>query len=310
MAKIEACRYKDAPGWRLSDGPLEATVLQRGAKIQSLQLAGKELLWQNSGPAYRFSSYGDVFETGEFSGFDDMFPNISAGPYPGGIWSNTPLPDHGEVWTQDWACTVEENRLAFAVNGIRLPYRLEKTVALENGTLHLGYRAVNLTPYPMKYLWAAHPLFVLEEGTQLALEGCAAIVNAAEDKAALGSFGTLHPWPVCLSGRDLSHLGPSHRTYNKYYVWNPLTVNRSALRYPDGTTLTLDAPADRVPYLGVWTDECGYGGYGMACVAPEPCTGAFDRLDLADLYGRVSVLNGRGTANWTLTISIQKENTL
>ncbi|MDL2214325.1 hypothetical protein LJB76_02040 [Clostridia bacterium OttesenSCG-928-O13] len=304
---IQPTTYKGAPGWHLSSGALTATVLRRGAKVQSLCWQGKELLWQNrQSEQYAFSSYGDIFETGEFSGFDDMFPNVAASPYPGGVWNGTPLPDHGEVWTQDWDCAVQQDALLCTVHGVRLPYRLEKRVSLAGGNaLVLEYRAENLSAYPLKYIWAAHPLFVLEEGLRLDIPGCREIINACWDPISLGAYGAHHPWPVASGGRDLSRLSPQNGCFNKYYVWGPLPQNRSTLRYAGGPSVTLSAPADAVPYLGVWTDEGGYGGYGMACAAPEPATGAMDRLDTADLFGQVSVLPPQGAATWHLHITLE-----
>lgn len=299
--------YKGAPGYTLEDGDLSVTVLKRGAKLQSIRFCGRELLWQSPGTEYRYSEYGDLFETGEFSGFDDMFPNISACPYPDGVWRGTELPDHGEVWTQEWDCAPDGDGVTFAVHGVKLPYSLEKRVSLYDGAVRLDYRAENLSRCPMKYIWAAHPLFILEEGMRLEIPGCTRIMNVCGDPNALGAYGERHTWPLCSSGRDLSVLSRLNRSFNKYYVWDELAENRSSLVYPDGLRVTLNAPAGSVPYLGVWTDEGGYGDYGMYCAAPEPCTGAFDRLDIADLFGRVSVLDGYEYAGWSLTVNIDYE---
>lgn len=297
--------YKNVPAYSLCQGELSITVLKRGAKLQSIRFKGKELLWQLGGEAYKQSNYGDIFETGEFSGFDDMFPNISACFYPDGMWKGTQLPDHGEVWTQDWIGGMTQNGIGLSVYGVKLPYKLTKHISVEKNAILLDYRAENLSQYPLKYIWAAHPLFILEDGMKLELIGCEELMNVCDDPKQLGTYGEHHPWPVCARGRDMSRLTSKNRSYNKYYVWNQLKENRSALMYPDGTVVTLSAPVDKVPYLGVWTDEDGYG-YDMRCAAPEPCTGAFDRLDTADLFGRVSVLESHKSVDWRLTISVEQ----
>lgn len=303
---MEPTSFKGAEGWALEAGPLRVVLTRYGGKIQSLRHAGRELLWQRNGAAYRYSEYGDIFETGEFSGFDDMFPNISAGAYPGGVWDGTSLPDHGEVWSMLWQCEARGDALFCAAHGVRLPYRLEKTLRLSPQALTLNYTAHNLSHHPLKYIWAAHPLFVLEEGTRLVLPGCREILNASPDPGNLGGFGAAHPWPVSRSGRDMSVLSPQNKTCNKYYVWNDPGQTTARLEYPGGLRVTLEAPHEQAPYMGVWIDEAGYGGHNMACAAPEPCTGALDRLDLADLYGRISVLPPQGSARWQLTIRIDE----
>ncbi len=307
QTKVEECRYKDAPGYRLSRGSLAVTVLPRGGKIQSIRWDGREWLWQRPGETYRFAGYGDAFETGEFSGFDDMFPTISACPYPGEPWAGVSLPDHGEVWTLPWQCQPEEDALACQVDGVALPYRLHKRVSLLPDALALDYRAQNLSGAPLACLWAAHPLFVLQDGMEVELEGCKRIFNTARDKDNLGDFGTLHDWPVCATGRDLRRLDGAHHTYRKFYAWHPLDQNRAHLRYPGGVRVTLEAPVEQVPYLGLWVDEAGYGGHGMRCVTPEPCTAAPDRLDWALAHGREASLPPGGEAAWRLTITFAKE---
>lgn len=306
-ARIRETMYKDAPGFRLTRGLLSVTVLRRGGKLQCIDWGGRELLCQRVGGDYRFASYGDVFETGEFSGFDDMFPTISACQCPSGPWAGTPLPDHGEVWTQAWACEAQGDTLLCRTEGLALPYRLEKRVSLLPDTLVLDYTVENLSGAPMPFIWAAHPLFVLEDGMTVELEGCRTILNAARDADNLGDPFRLHDWPVCASGRDLRRLDGSHHTYRKFYAWNPLPQNRAVLRYPDGTRIVMDTPVETVPYLGLWVDEAGYGGYGMRCVAPEPCTAAPDRLDLAEQFERQSILPPRGQRQWRLTIRYSKE---
>jgi hypothetical protein len=57
-----------------------------------------------------------------------------------------------------------------------------------------------------------------------------------------------------------------------------------------------------VPYLGVWVDEMGYAGGTMACVAPEPCTGALDSVILADAFGKAATLPPKGALSWQLRI--------
>lgn len=300
--KIEKTGFKNADGYRLTCGELAAVVTEYGGKIQSLQKNGCELLWQNRASGdYRFSAYGDVFETGEMSGFDDMFPNIAAGLVPDGFFRGVALPDHGEVWSQRWDCVPGENGLTLTAHGVRLPYAFSKTIRMDEGGFSVDYAAENLCEQELPFLWAAHPLFALEPGTRLEIPDCREIMNVYGGQKYLGPYGEHHDWPVSKDGRDLRTLSPEEKCCTKYYVWNPLRENRAEILRPDGIRIAMTAPVDAAPYLGVWYDE---DGGGTQCVAPEPCTAAFDSLHAAALFGRDSRLAPRETRRWTLRVAI------
>jgi galactose mutarotase-like enzyme len=298
---IEPVMWKQLAGYRLSRGELSLSVTDYGGKIQSILYRGREYLHQADPDApYRRSRWGDSFEQGEFSGFDDMFPNISVSPYPGPEWPGVSLPDHGEVWSMDWRSEPLEQRLVLRADGVCLPYRLTKQITLTASALHLAYTLENTSDSPFSCLWAAHPLFILEDGMRLELPGCQRIVNVYGGQKYLGSYGEEHNWPVSNDGRDLHVLSSRNRCCSKYYVLNALTENRALLVYPHGVTVRFDAPAREVPYLGVWTDEAGAA---MCCAAPEPCTGALDRLDTAVARGCAARLGAHAKTSWGLTIS-------
>ena len=144
-----------------------------GAKMCSLvyKPAGLELLVQRPNEAYRLAAYdGDYVAQGECSGFDEMFPSIDKCFYEGYPWRGTPIPDHGEVWSIPWAWDDQDGRLHLVTHGVRFPYRLEKWVSFaDDETLHTDYRLTNLSPFDFDFMWAAHPMFILEEGAELAL---------------------------------------------------------------------------------------------------------------------------------------------
>ena len=140
---------------------------------------GVETLWQTEGAAYRRTTYGDGYERGEISGFDEMFPTISRCLYEAAPLSGTEAPDHGEVWTLPWEHSLSESCVRLWVNGVRFPYRLEKEMSLEDGRLVSRYRATNLSGFPLDFIWAAHPLFNAREGMQFIVpRGMDRILNA------------------------------------------------------------------------------------------------------------------------------------
>ncbi len=301
---ITRTHYKDIDAYVVSDGALELTVSDYGAKLQSIRFHGKEYLVQNSASVqYRLSGYGDCFTEGEFSGFDDMFPNITAGLYVGGRFDGAVLPDHGEVWSQTWNHAITDEGVMLSVDGTALPYTLQKTVSISYPAITLDYMLTNRSDSAFEYIWAAHPLFILEKDTRLELPSVSEIINVFGGQRYLGSDGERHSWPVSNDGRDMSVLNPANRCQNKYYIENDREENVARIRYPGGTAVTLRATCT-VPFLGVWVDE----GVQMSCVAPEPCTGAYDTQERAHNSGRICRIEAHSSCRFGLTITFEGGN--
>jgi len=294
--------YKGIHAYLLQDGELTVILSNYGAKLQSIRFRGKEYLVQNTGSdRYRISQLGDSFMQGEFSGFDDMFPNISAGLYVGGAFDGTSLPDHGEVWSATWDGEITDTGVRLSVLGVVLPYRLEKQVQVSGSIIILSYTLTNLSEHAFEFIWAAHPLFVLEEGTHLDLPNVTQIVNVFGGQRYLGSDGQRHGWPISDDLRDLRELSPSNRCQNKYYVENEREESRSRICYPDGTIVSI--LGINAPYHGVWVDE----GVQMNCIAPEPCTGAYDTQARAHNSGRISRIEPHATTHFGVILSFEGE---
>ena len=200
--RIYESTYKDQPALTIESPQVIAQFLpQIGAKLCSLifKPLALELLVQRPGPTYRLASYGgDYVEQGECSGLDDMFPTIDRCYYERYPWQGTLIPDHGEVWSIPWTAAVQGDQVHLATHGVRFPYRLEKWISFSSDTtLHIAYRLTNLSPYAFDFIWAAHPMFVLEEGATLALPtGIEKTVTAFSASGRLGQYGDEHAWPL------------------------------------------------------------------------------------------------------------------
>jgi galactose mutarotase-like enzyme len=305
--------YKDVKAIVLENEWLRAAVLpDHGAKVASLVYKPSqiELLWQNPSTTFLRCSYGDPYTAGEMAGFDEMFPTICECDHPAPPWRGIVAPDHGEVWSLPWECRVEGEAVALTVRGVRFPYRLSKTLALDGACLRSRYEAENLCPLPFDFIWAAHPLFNAVEGMEIVVPaGLGAIVNSVPGPT-LGDYGTRHRFPVA-SRPDgtpvaLDRVPRRNATgYQKYYFEG---------RVPDGWCLLRDAGRDltiglsfsreTVPYLGVWLNEGGYAG--QYNVAIEPASATMDRLDAAALWGTASVLGPRERRRWVLNLAVEE----
>lgn len=311
MPSVSRCAFKDQEGIALENEAIRAVLLPDwGAKTVSLvhKGLGIETLWQNPGPCFARTNYGDSFGEGEFAGFDEMFPTISRCFCDVVPWAGTELPDHGEVWTIPWETRIEGDSVSFGVNGTRFPYRLEKTVTLEGSSLLAHYVAMNLGAFPLDYIWAAHPLFNATEGMRFIVpEGMRKAINAIPGPT-LGGYGVGLDFPVArLSDGETVRLDrvPARNDigYQKYWFAEKVKEGWCMIR-DDRSTLTIGLafPKESVPYLGMWLNEGGYNG--QYNIAPEPATAPMDRPDIAKMWGKGSVLAPGAKVEWQLVIAL------
>jgi galactose mutarotase-like enzyme len=315
---------EELDGLRLLRGRLDglevALLPEVGGKMISLRSpTGREWLWQTPRRPFRKPDYGGAFEAYDISGFDECFPGIGEGPYPLAPWEGVTVPDHGELWTLPWDHSIAGNTLTLAIHGVRFPYRIEKRVTLQPGrpssALRLHYRLENLSPFPLRYLWSAHPLFAATPGMRVLLPQGVRVRVDWSKHGRLGELGAEHPWPRTRTheGREvaLDLLPPEDAaTADKLYTTRlPSTPNAGwcALHDPaTGDQLTLRFDPTRIPYIGVWLNLNGWpfapGTTPCYNVALEPCTGFPDRLDEAVRRDEAATLPARGVVEWWLRL--------
>jgi galactose mutarotase-like enzyme len=311
MGEVTQGRYKDQDAVVIENADLRAVILPRwGAKLASLRYKrlDAEMLWQNPAPAYAPTKYGDSYPDGEMAGFDEMFPTISRCFYEDAPWAGTELPDHGEVWSVPWEHEVRGEAVTLRVHGPRLPYRLEKTVSLSGRRLLSSYRAVNLSPFPMQFLWAAHPLFNTVEGMRFIVpSGMRRVINSVAGPT-LPGYGQSYSFPVArrADGSEVRLDRVPARNpsgWQKYWFAGKVTEGWCALHDPlKKLSLGLEFPKETVPYLGMWLNDGGFGG--QYNIAPEPATAAMDRTDLSRLWDMGSVLAPGTPYEWHLAITL------
>jgi galactose mutarotase-like enzyme len=269
---------------------------------------GIETLWQNPAPAFARTGYGEPYGAGEFAGFDEMFPTISRCFYETAPWAGTEAPDHGEVWTVPWEAALEPDSVTLSVSGTRFPYRFQKTVSLEGAALVAHYAATNLSEFPLDFIWAAHPLFNASEGMRFIVPGGMTKVINAVPGPTLGSYGRPMDFPRArlADGKEIQLDRVPRRNdagWQKYWFADKVTEGWCMLR-DDARKLTVGMafPRAQVPYLGMWLNEGGYGD--QYNIAPEPATGAMDRIDFSKMWNMGSVLGPGARLEWHLVIAL------
>jgi hypothetical protein len=311
--RVFESRYKDQRAITIESDLMTALILPDiGAKLCSFcyRPLDLELLVQRPGEQYLLQPYDGSYVASECSGMDDMFPTIDECHYEAYPWKGTRMPDHGEVWSIPWDCTESDGCLHCVTHGVRFPYQLEKWVSFSGDTtLHIQYRLSNLSPFALDYLWAAHPMFVLQEGAELQLPaGVQAVTLVSSLGRGSGCYGDTFDWPIAAlaTGQsvDLRRIQPkASQAYRKYYVKGRMPEGWCALTYPKSQlALRLDFPVQTVPYLAILPNEGGW--QDLYNVFLEPCTAPFDRPDIARLHRALSTVNGRSTHEWHLDMSL------
>lgn len=303
-------KYKDQKCIVLDNKKLVVKILpSSGGKIQSIFdiKKNKEYLYQSPWENYKKSEYDTLFEAGEFSGFDEMFPTISECYYPSDPWRGIKVPDHGEVWSIPWDYRIENNCIITSVYGVRFPYQLERKVEfIKDNSIRISYKATNLSNFDFEFLWAAHPLFNISENTRILLpQSVQQIINTVPNKR-LGDFGAIHSWPITHTpdGQeyDMSKVSlESSKLYEKYYVLGKIKEGWCALHdSKNGDVIGLSYPVAKVPYLGLWINEGGYASQYNAAL--EPCTGALDRIDTAKQWNQIGIIKAKEEVHWFLNL--------
>jgi hypothetical protein len=266
-----------------------------------------EFLYQQTRGTYVLGKYDAQMGRDQSAGYDEMFPTIDECYIQQFPWRGTRLPDHGEVWSLNWALQQESDSLTFSVYGVRLPYHLTRRVAfIEPARLRLSYTLENLSPFEMPYLWSSHPMLRVEPGARLVLpRECRVATVGMSISGRLGHWGNRITWPRHVDAKgnthDLSVLrSPDTNDSEAYYFTNPLHEGRCGLLLPSiGCELRLSFPTDRVPFLGIGVGE------GLECdprffALPEPCSAPLARLDLSEKIAFGSRLPASGKHEWYL----------
>lgn len=281
-------------------------VPQLGAKIASLydKTNAREWLLAPTLRPIRRVPYGAQFAAYDMSGWDEMFPTINLCVSPDEAFSETLLPDHGEVWTLAWEMLPGDDTVALQVSGRALPYTLVRAAALRGNTLQLAYTVTNTGDDPFHYLWAAHPLFATRETTRIVLPSAVwEVVNVMDDHPVWGKAETRYPFPQA-NGRQLDRVGSATLgECRKYYAPPETSVGEAGLRDDDtGGWLHLRWNAAQLPYLGVWVDE----GCSTIepCAALEPTNGYYDGVDRAVANRRAPLLHPSETQSWRVTVAL------
>jgi hypothetical protein len=214
--------------WQITYKPLDAPLLWNNPRI----LPAKHGI---------HARYDDVWS----GGWDELFPNDEAGTLQGEY-----LPDHGELWTGNWACEPFEDTDSV---GVRLKFAtpissflVERTIRLrpQSANFEIHYRFTNQNSEPYPFLWKLHPAFAVSANHRIDFPAMTAVLEPGFP-GSLGGAPASFPWPHAVVGENTTDLrnvpDVSSKALHFFYgtemaagwcaITNKATGLASALRY-------------------------------------------------------------------------------
>ncbi len=303
--------YKDQRAIVLKNERLEVRFLpETGANLAYLSDGKRQFMVQRPEETYRRVPFDGVYVDGECCGMDDMFPTIDICYCENFPWKGTKLADHGEVWNLKCETQVDPQGASFYMHGVRLPYSFEKRVSFsKENCIRIDYKATNLSEFDLDFLWAGHTMLNAEPGLELLVpEDCKTGIAVFSTKQEIGAYGDEFTYPVFTSKngktKDMGVMGEWEDESEKFYFKNKLKDGWCAIRYPDGTKLTMRFPSEQIPYLGILENRGGFRD--IYNIFLEPCSAPFDRPDIAKVRGQQSVLKGNSSFEWYVEIEVEQ----
>jgi hypothetical protein len=226
-------------------------------------------------------------------GWDECFPTIARANYPGHPYDGIPIPDHGELWGIPTVAVPTKDGITTVWHGLRFGYRLTRKLYLDGAGLTAEYKLVNLAPFDLHFVWAAHALMNWGASDAEIDLGDATPCRLSHDANGVES-GETFTWPKH-HGENFARLGALEPKRGwKLYTENP--IDRPAvIRFPSrGRQISVAfASEDGVAaYWGVWINTGGWAGHKHFAI--EPTTGRYDALDRSARDGSAGAACGTG----------------
>jgi hypothetical protein len=281
-------------------------VPELGGRIIGLRSlkTGREWCWHQPRSDWLWANgAGGPFGTSPQAGIDECLPTVAACEVKG-----RSIPDHGEVWFQDWPLDpagLAAGELRATVPLVVSPFVFSRTIRLgEDGAFTFDYSLSNVGNEPEPYLWCLHPLLNLVAGDRLELP---AEIRSLRLNGGLGipmALGDRWDYPEPFPGVRLDQCEVPGMPGGCVKAFAGPLANGFAAVVNDrsGDRFELSWDASLIPFLGLWINR-GHCGYHH--LALEPASGAPDSLaEAVDGWGQGCLLPPGETAHWSLTLNI------
>ncbi|MDR3673293.1 MAG: hypothetical protein P4L36_20775 [Holophaga sp.] len=281
-------------------------VPELGGRIVSLRSrrTGREWCWHQPRPDWLWASRaGDPFGSSPQAGIDECVPTVAPCRVRG-----RDLPDHGEVWFQDWALdpgALAIHRLRASVPLTVSPLVFSRSIRVgPDGAFVFDYSLRNTGDAAEPFLWSLHPLMAIEPGDRLELPVEVRRLRLNGGLGANIAQGDWWDYPEPFPGVRLDQCQVPGMPGGCVKAFaGPLTRGRAAVvNDRAGDRLELSWDAALLPFLGIWINR---GHCGFHHVALEPASGAPDSLaDAVESWGQFQTVQPGQTAQWSVTLEL------
>jgi hypothetical protein len=247
-----------------------------------------------TGPRYDVS-----FDDSWYAGWDECFPAVAPGQYPGHPYEGINIPDHGELWGLPTTAVPTKAGITTVWHGLRFGYRLTRKLHLEDAEIIADYTLINLAPFQFRFVWSMHSLMSMASRVKLSVPTPAQF-RFSHDAEGM-DHQKLFDWPAVEAGLDVSDLAelPIRRGW-KMFSMEPITAP-VMVEYPArGRSLKVEySSEDELPaYWGIWVNTGGWAGNQHFAI--EPTTGRFDHLHRAVQDASAGQVGPMGRRDWSV----------
>ncbi|HKK25210.1 MAG TPA: DUF5107 domain-containing protein [Gracilimonas sp.] len=241
-------------------------------------------------------------------GFDECFPTVAPSSY---LFNERviQLPDHGELWAQEWDYEVDENRIVLKASGVNFLYEFEKEIELKGSNIEIRYTVKNDSYRAFDYLWSSHPLLEVDDQDELLIDQEVDKVSIHETNEEGQISKKESEWPFVRGGKtDFSIVQAQSSGHAMKLFAERVKKGRAGLyRKQSDETILFEFDVDKTPHLGIWL--C-YGGWpeeadiGSYTVALEPATASFDKLSDAIDHRENKVIEPGENHTWNMSMKV------
>ncbi len=270
-----------------------------GARITRLAYDGFGLL---TAVPKRFrppkKDYG-LYEKRPVFGYDDCFPSVDAGRFPGRSWR---IPDHGELCWLPWKAQPAHGGLRFAVASQRLPLAFNRTMLFFDNRLSWQFEVRSEAAGPLTFQHVMHPLMPLDaiDLAALRLPDCDMVYDEISKRPAGDKAKPIHgSRSSALNIQRLLVSTPPGKF--RMLVLRGIKSGGFTIGFNNGMRLRVKFPRRYFNSLGVWWNNRGYPdepGLRRCECAFEPIPGRASSLARAVRSGGAMIVQPGQNLAW------------